>query len=101
MRVDKSTVVGHQEQAGGVVVETAHRLHITAHELFRQQRENAAVTAGFTRAFIVRWFIQRDVQLRAVTVRFSAYAEFETIGFDRGMAISDELTADTHFTYFD
>lgn len=87
--MDECAVVGHQQQAGGVVVEAPHRLHVATYELLRQQAEYTGVVAGLARALVVGRFVQRDVKVFAIAVYFTKDAEFKRISFDAGEAIGD------------
>jgi len=96
--VDERTVIRHQQQAGGVVIEPPHRLHIAPRELFGQQGQDAGVVAGFSGTFEVGRLVQRDVHMFTVNPLIAEYPEHETAGFDSDPAISDGLSGDAHFT---
>ena len=70
--VDELAVVRQQQQAGGVLVQPAHRLHTSRRAATaltnrrRQQGVNAGVGAGFLRTLIPGGFVQHQVCLGVV-----------------------------------
>jgi hypothetical protein len=57
--------------------------------------------AGLARTLVVGWFVQGDVQMLAVEVRFAKDGKFEAVGFDAGMALGDDRSGDADFTIAD
>src|SRR5450759_261561 len=91
-------IIRHQQQAGGVVIETAHRLHITPGELFRQDSQHTRVVTGLSGAFKIGRLVQRDIYMPAVNPQLIEYPEHESAGLDSDTVIGNGLPRDAHFT---
>lgn len=99
--MDERTVVRHQQQAGGVVIQMAYGLHAAVCELFRQQRQHAGMVAGLARAFVVGRFVQCEVEMLAVLPWLAVHAEFEGVRLESAARIFDDFAADGDFAIRD
>ena len=103
--VYERAVIRHQQQAGGVMIEPAHRLHIAPGELFRQQSQHAGMMTGFSGAFEAGGFVQRDIDMFAVSplspnilntspaVSIGSPAVGNGLSGDADFSVRDQLTA--------
>ena len=64
--VDELTVVGKEQQPGGVGVESADRLYTARRQLRRQQAMHTGVMRRAQRALVIRRLVQHQIGARAV-----------------------------------
>ena len=101
LRVDEGAVVGHQQHAGGVMVEPADRLHVAPGKLLGQQGQHARMVARFARAFIVGRLVERDVDPLADDPFVAEHGQHQGVGVERGFVIGVRGAGDGHFAIFD
>src|SRR5665811_567985 len=60
------SIIRHQQQTCGVVIQSPNRLHIAQCELIRQDGQYTGVMAGLARALEIGGFVQCDIDMLAV-----------------------------------
>ena len=78
--VDQRAVVGEQQQAGGVFVEPAHRLHLAPAQRAGQQVHHARVVLGLLRTLVAGRLVQQHQRLLEVRPGFAAHGELQPGG---------------------
>src|SRR3970040_864945 len=57
--------------------------------------------AGLARAFVVGGFVQRDVDVLAISPHFVIHREFEAVGLEAGARVADDFARDGDFGVLD
>ena len=96
-------VVGDEQHAGGVRVQTSDGLNVGSADLVGQQRKHAGIVARFVRGFVTGGFVQQDVEIgqRNHHCVFAVNCEgLHAVGGDVGFVVRHGCAVDLHQAVF-
>ena len=85
--MDQRAVVGEQQQAGCVLVQPAHGLHVPMAQRRGQQAHHAGVVPGLARTFVAGRLVQHQGGALGIAPLDAIHREYQCVGVDIGPRI--------------
>src|SRR5579864_301215 len=96
--VDELAVVGEEQQARRVLIETADALDTARRELRREQIEDAQMMLWLARAFVASGLVEQNVGVLAIAPGRTVDDERQRPGIEVGVGVGADGSFDRHAT---